>query len=177
MIEPHVHLAYAPRGAGLLCALFWFVAEDHVYGWFTGAKAHECPASYFMLEHYYSSRETVCYRSAQDDPYGDWLVASTKGESRIDRPVPVAMPLCHELERIQDAFVGEWLLFEGAHDYERQAAALRDSELPVLAMNIRPCKIGKLVAGKPVWTYSSPAADAHIIRYLAKRWPLDYEPE
>ena len=53
MIEPHIHLAYAPRGAGLLCALFWFTAEDHVYGWFAGAKAHAQLKSFFMLEHYY----------------------------------------------------------------------------------------------------------------------------
>jgi hypothetical protein len=177
MIEPCVHLAYAPRGAGLLCALFWFVKGDDVYGWFTGAQAHEYPVSYFMLEHYYSTRQTVCYRSVEDDPYGDWLIVSTAGESRIDRPVPVSMDLCHELSRMQDAFASEWLLFEGAHDYERQAAALRARELPVLAMNVRPCKLGKLATGQPVWTYSSPGADAHVVRFVAKRWPLDYAPE
>ena len=177
MAEPHVHFAYAPRGAGLLCALFWFVSDDHVYGWFTGAKAHEHPAVFFMLEHYYSARQTVCYRSLEDDLYGDWLAASTEGEARIDPPVPVPMDLCHELERMQDAFVGEWLLFEGAPGYEQQAAALRARELPVLAMNIRPCKLDKLVSGRPVWTYSSPGADAHIVGFLSKRWPLDYEPD
>lgn len=177
MVEPHVHFAYAPRGAGLLCALFWFVAEDHVYGWFTGAKAHEYPASYFMLEHYYSARQTVCYRSAQDDPYGDWLIASTWSESRIDCPVPVSMELCHELGRMQDVFVREWLFFEGTPEYEAQAAALRARELPALAKNIRSSKLGKLVTGQPVWTFSSPGADAHIIRFLDERWPLDYEPD
>jgi hypothetical protein len=174
MIEPYAHFAYALRGAGLLCALFWFEKEDHVYGWFTGAKGHEHPAGFFMLEHYYSTRETVCYRSLEDDVYGAWLIASTGGEAPIDRPVPVSMELCHELERIQDAFVREWLLFEGAPGYEEQAAALQERELPVLAVNIRPCKLGKLVMGGPVWTYSSPGADGHIVRFLSKRWPLDY---
>jgi hypothetical protein len=130
-----------------------------------------------MLEHYYSARQTVCYRSLADDVYGDWLVASTEGEARIDRPVPVPMELCHELERIQDAFASERLLFEGAPGYEQQAAALRARELPVLAMNIRPCKLDKLVSGRPVWTYSSPGADAHIVGFLSKRWPLDYVPD
>lgn len=174
MIEAHVHLAYAPRGAGVLCALFWFTAGDHVYGWFTGAKAHEQLRSFFMLENYYSKRRTVCYRSAQDDPYGDWLVVSTEGESRIDRPVPVSMELCHELARMQDAFVREWLCFEGAPDYEQQAAALRARGLPVLAVNIRSSKIDKLATSKPVWTYSPPGTDAHVVGFLAKRWPLDY---
>lgn len=177
MVEPHVHFAYALRGAGLLCALFWFVKEDHVYGWFTGARAHEHPASFFMLEHYYSTRQTVCYRSIEDDVYGNWLIASTEGEAPIDRPVPVSMELCHELERMQDAFVREWLFFEGEPGYEEQAAELRQRKLPVLALNIRPCKLGKLVMDGPVWTYGSPSADAHIVRFLSKRWPLDYAPD
>jgi len=177
MIEPHVYVAYALRGAGLLCAVFWFVKGDHAYGWFTGAKAHEHPAAYFMLEDYYSTRQAVCYRSLDNDVYGKWLVASTEGEAPIDRPVPVSMELCHELERMQDAFVREWLFFEGDPGYEEQAAELRASELPVLGINILPCKLGKLVKGGPVWTYGSPGADAHIVRFLSKRWPLDYTPD
>ena len=177
MIEPHVHLAYALRGAGVLCALFWFTQDDHVYGWFTGARADELPASFFMLEHYYSTRETVCYRSLQDDVYGDWLVATTMGESKIDRPVPVPEPLCHQLERIQDAFIREWLFYEDDPEHEHEARALRDRELPVLAVNIRPAKLNKLVTGAPIWTYTSPNADIRVVAFLAKRWPLDYAPD
>jgi hypothetical protein len=174
MAEPYVHLAYALRGPGVLCALFWFGADGHVYGWFTGARAHEHPARFFMLEHYYSTRQTVCYRSVEDDVYGNWLMASTEGEAVIDRPVPVEMKLCHELERLQDAFVREWLFFEGEPEYEAQAAELRRRGMPALALNIRPCKLGKLATDGPIWTYSSPGADAHIVGFLAKRWPLDY---
>jgi hypothetical protein len=177
MIEPQVHVAYAPRGAGVLCAAFWFVQGDHVYGWFTGARAHEHPASFFMLEHYYSTRETVCYRSAQDDVYGDWVVASTSGESPIDRPSPVPEALGHELERMQDAFVREWLFFEGDPEHRSEAAALRARELPVLAVNFRPRRLNKLATGGPVWRYSSPGADLRIVGFLSKRWPLDYVPD
>ena len=177
MIEPHVHVAYAHRGAGLLCAAFWFVQGDHVYGWFTGAKAHERPASFFVLDHYYSTRETVCYRSVEDDVHGDWVVASTSGESRIDRPGPVPEALCHELERLQDAFVREWLFFEGDPEHEEEAAALRARELPVLAANVRPRKLNKLATGQPVWTYTSPGADFRVIGFLSARWPLDYAPD
>jgi hypothetical protein len=175
MIEPRVHIAYAHRGAGVLCAAFWFVQGDHVYGWFTGAKAHERPASFFVLEHYYSTRETVCYWSVEDDVHGDWVVASTSGESRIDRPCPVPEALCPELERLQDAFVREWLFFEGEH--EEEAAALRAHELPVLAVNIRPRKLNKLATGQAVRTYTSPGADFRVIEFLSKRWPLDYDPD
>jgi len=177
VIEPHVHVAYAPRGAGLLCAAFWLEQGDHVYGWFTGAKAHERPASFFMLEHYYSSRETLCYRSVSDDVYGDWVLATTKGESRVDRPVPVPEALCHELERMQDAFVREWLFFEDDPGHAQEAEALRARELPVLAANVRPQKLNKLATGDPVWTYTSPGADLHVIEFLSKRWPLDYAPD
>ena len=177
MIEPHVHVAYAHRGAGILCAAFWFAQGDSVYGWFTGARAHEHPASFFMLEHYYSTRETVCYRSVEDDVYGPWVVASTAGETKIDRPVPVPEALCHELERLQDAFVREWLFFEDDPEHEAEAAALRARELPVLAVNFRPWKLGKLQTGAPVWTYTSPGADLHPVVFLSKRWPLDYAPD
>lgn len=177
MIEPYVHLAYAPRGAGLLCALFWFNQDDHIYGWFTGAKAHEFPASFFMLEHYYSTRETICYRSVQDDVYGKWAIATTAGESSIDRPVPVPEPLCHELERMQDGFAREWLFFQDDPEYDRNAAVLRERELAVVAVNIKPSKLNKLTAGEPIWAYTTPGADAHIVTYLAKRWPLDYAPD
>jgi hypothetical protein len=114
-----------------------------------------------MLEHYYSTRETVCYRSAQSDLYGDWLTMSTLGESRIDPPVPVAEDLCHQLAHLQDAFVREWLFFEDDPGSASEVAALRERGLPVLAVNIRAGKLDKLVTGGPVWTYTSPGADFH----------------
>jgi hypothetical protein len=176
MIEPHVHIAFAPRGAGLLCALLYYLRDDHVLGWFTGARAHEFPASFFMLEHYYATRETVTYRSVQNDVYGDWLIATHTTESRIDPPVPVPERECHELERLQDAFAHEWLFYADDPAHAAEAAALRERELAVLPVNVRPRKLAKLATGQPVWTFSSPGCDAHVVRYLAKRWRIDYEP-
>ena len=140
MIEPHVHIAFAPRGAGLLCGLFYFTQDDHVFGWFTGARAHEFPASFFMLEHYYATQETVTYRSMQNDVYGDWLVATHTAESRIDRPIPVPGPQCHELERLQDAFAREWLFYADDPAHASEAAALRERELSVLAGERSPAQ-------------------------------------
>jgi hypothetical protein len=177
MIEPHVHIAFAPRGAGLLCAMFWFEQGKNVFGWFTGARAHERPASFFMLEHYYSTRETAYYRSVQDDVYGDWVIASAAGESGIDRPISVREPVCHVLERFQDAVAREWLSYEGDSDYEREAAVLRARERPVLAVNVRSHRLNKLSTGAPVQTYTSPGADLRVVVYLSKRWPLDYAPD
>ena len=177
MIEPHVHIAFAPRGAGVLCAAFWFVRGDHVYGWFTGARAYEHPASFFMLEDYYSTRDTVFCRSVQNDVYGAWVIASKHGESPIGPPGPVPADLCHELERIQDMFIREWLFYRDDAEHAQEADALRARELPILGVNLRPKKLNKLQTGQVVWTFSSPAADLNIINYMARRWTLDYLPQ
>lgn len=174
MIEPHVHFAYAPRGAGLLCAMFWFDQGHHVYGWFTGARGHELPAAFFMLENYRYHRETQFYRSAANDVYGDWLLVTDRGETKLDPPTPLPEPVIHELDRLQDAFVQEWLFYENDPGHADEVAGLRALELPVLAVNIRASRIGKLVTGAPIWTYTSPGADENVIAFLASRWPLDY---
>lgn len=172
MIEPHVHVAYAPSGVGILCAMFWFVERSDVYGWFTGAKGYEHPARFFMLEHYYATRETCCYLSAEDDLYGQWLQATKASASRIDCPAPGE--LCPELDRMQDAFVKEWLWFETDPRHAEEEAALRLHELPVLALNIRASRLNKLHRDGLVWDFWTPGADRHVAVYLSQRWPLDY---
>lgn len=176
MIEPHVHIAFAPRGAGVMCAAFWFVRGDHVYGWFTGARAYEQLASFFMLENYYVTRDTVFYLSTHSDVYGTWVTASKQGESPIDAANPVPADLSRELERMQDAFVREWLFYRDDPAHAAEAEALRSRELPVLGVNLRPKKLNKLLTGQPVWTFFSPGADQNIISFMARRWTLDYVP-
>jgi hypothetical protein len=176
MIEFHVHIAYAPHGAGVLCAAFWFAQADHVYGWFTGARGNKHPASFFMLEDYYSPRDTVFYRSAQNDVNGDWFITSARNESLIDQPGPVPPALRHELERMQDAFTREWLFYRDDPGQEEEEAALRARELPVRAVNLRQRKLARLVTGLPVWTFSTPGADLNVVTFLGSRWALDYAP-
>ena len=180
-MEPSVHLAYAPRGAGVLCAMFWFEELNDVFGWFTGARAHEHPAAFFMLGGYHSKRDPTCYRSVENDVYGGWLVALQAGERPIGPPSPLPSPLPdavgHELERLQDAFVREWLIYDDAAADRSEIARLHDLGLPVLDLNIRPSKVTKLRTDAAVWTYSSPGADLNGARFLAARWPLDYRPD
>jgi len=176
MIEPHVHIAYAPHGAGVLCATFWFVQGDAVYGWFTGARGRNYPASFFVLQDYYSTRDTVLYRSAQSDVRGAWFIVATDGESPIDGPGPVPAELNPELERMQDAFVHEWLFYRDDAGHDEEAAALRARELPVFAVNPRPKKLSRLTMAVPVWTFSTPGADLNIVTFLGRRWTLDYAP-
>jgi hypothetical protein len=177
MIEPHVHIACAPRGAPLLCAAFWFAQGNHVYGWFTGARRDEYPASFFMLENYYSTRETVFYRSAQDDVRGDWLIVAADAESTLDQPPPLPPALGPELERMQDAFVREWLFYRGDAAPAQEADALRTRDLPARDVNLRPRKRSRLTPGTPAWTFTTPGADLNVVAYLGRRWQLDYAPQ
>jgi hypothetical protein len=176
-MEPCVHIAYAPRGAGVLGAVLWFEQRNDVFGWFTGAKAYEHPAAFFMLAGYHFGSEPTCYRSAQNDVYGGWLAATQAGERPIDPPSPLPDAVGHELERLQDAFVREWLIYDDAAADRSEIARLHDLSLPVLDLNIRASKITKLRTDAAVWTYSSPGADLNGVRFLAARWPLDYRPD
>jgi hypothetical protein len=177
MIEPKVALAYAPRGPGVMCALFYFVDGEDVYGWFTGARAAEFPASFFALEGYYSKRETGCYRSVEDDCYGAWVAMTAAGERPLDPPAPIQDRFCHELERLQDAFVREWLFHPDDSNAAAESAEYAKRELAVQPVNIRAKKLNKFVTTEPVWTYASADLDARIVGFLAKRWPLDYTGE
>lgn len=175
MIEPHVHVTYAPHGAGLLCAAFWLVQGHHVYGWFTGMRGQTQPACFFALEDYYAKEDAVFFRSVQNDVHGRWLIVAADGEIPIERgPIPEA--LCHELERLQDAFVREWLFYRDDPTHAEDAATLNARHLPPRAVNLRPKKLAKLQSGASVWTYTSSGADLNVIAFLAARWPLDYAP-
>lgn len=176
MIEPHVHVACAPHGAGLLCAAFWVVQGHHVYGWFTGARGPACPAHFFALEDYYAKEETVFHRSAQNDVHGGWLAVTARGETPIERG-PIPEPLCHELERLQDAFVREWLFYRDDPAHAEDADALRARGLPLRDVNVRPKKLARLRPGATAQSYTSPDADLNVIAFLGTRWPLEYAPQ
>jgi hypothetical protein len=173
MIEPQVHVAWAPHGAGVLCAAFWFAQGRHVYGWFTGARGETYPACFFALEDYYASEETVFYRSAQDDVHGPWMIVTAEGEVPIEH-APVPAEVCAELERAQDAFVREWLFYRNDAGQADDAAELQSRGVPLHEVNVRPKKLAKLQPGAGASTYTSVGADLNVIAYLSARWPLDY---
>ncbi|MCL4798814.1 MAG: hypothetical protein KJ025_04450 [Burkholderiales bacterium] len=177
MIEPRSYVAFAPRGAGLMCALFYFTDERSVYGWYTGSRAGEFPARFFMLEDYFSPHETRFYASAADDVYSGWVRRAGGGETPLDPPPPVPEPLLHELERLQDAFVREWLAYQGDAHAAEHAAAYAARELAFGAVNLRADKLGKLRTDAAVWTYATPDCDLNIVGTLRRHWSLDYGPE
>jgi hypothetical protein len=178
MIEPHVHLGYAPRGPGLLYALLHFSDGADVYGWFIGGRDGEFIASYFMLQDYHAARETVFYRSAEDDVHGAWLLVEPRRSSPQPQ-VPVPEPLRHELSRLQSEFTRHWLFFGDDPDPQAraEARALNERELSVRRVNIQASRLSKLRKAPAVWRYDSPNADVNVLVYLSQRWPLDHQAE
>lgn len=176
MIEPKTYLAFAPHGPGLMCALLYFLDERSVYGWYIGSRAGEFPARFFMLEDYFSPQETRYYVSAADDVYSGWVHRAKGGETPLDPPAPVPESLLHELERLQDAFAREWLVYSGDTHADENARAYAEREVAFGAVALRADKLGKLRAGAAVWTYASPGCDLNIVEHLRRHWSLDYQP-
>src|SRR5260370_888698 len=63
-------LAYAPRGAGLLCAVAYVSGEPDIVGWFVGAKGRSYPSAYFRVENFFSAEQKPFCATAVSDIYG-----------------------------------------------------------------------------------------------------------
>jgi hypothetical protein len=174
MREPFAYLAYAPREPMLLCAVALFTVEKNVYGWYTGAQAEAFPASFFMLENFYSAHNTVFYRSQQDDVYDGWAIVNPAAEIEVDRPVPVPEELCHELEHMQSVFAHEWLLYADDPIAQMEIQSYRKEGRSARPVNIKARKLNKLVQDGTLWTYATPGMDLNIIGFLGRHWGLDY---
>jgi hypothetical protein len=172
MIEGSAHLAFAPRGAGLLYGVIWFAVEHDVYGWYIGTRDGVPEASYFMLPGYYAGRTDVLCRSVEDDLHGPWVEAIGGRETALPHP-PVPQALRHELARLQDEFVRHWLFFDDDPDGPAQARALNARGVPVRHVNIKASHIGRLHTGAAVWRHDAPGADQNVLVHLSRHWPLD----
>jgi hypothetical protein len=96
ILVPHAsYLAYAPRGAGVLCALCYFTENPHVCGWWTGARGLEFAPGYFMLESFYSTAGTRFFAAAGGDLYGGWRCDYERDPPELSDPVPVDDGICH----------------------------------------------------------------------------------
>ena len=173
MIEPHVHIAFAPRGAGLLYAVLWFAQGEDVYGWFVGERDGLLLRRWFWLERYYTASGSRSSFSAGDDPRGAWE------EPRLGHPpAPAVAPdedTLHALARAQERVLRHWLFAEdGSAQAAAQAEALRARDLPVRALNPRPDRLGKFVTGAALWTHDSAGSDRHVLDHLSRRWPLEH---
>ena len=160
MHTPNVFLAYAPRGAGLRCALAYLGSKRDVYGWFIGPCSDASIAScYFLLEDFYGGGPSRYEVVNQPDLHSAWGLDEARR---------------HELARMQEAFAHEWLL---CRDDSRAAAELRayaDAELAVGEVNVRFERLAKFSTLQPNWTYYSSHFERSVLRHLSKRWPLEY---
>ena len=77
-------------------------------------------------------------------------------------------------DRLQDAFVNEWLWFRGNPGSAAEAAAYEKDELAVQDVNLQHRHLGRLHKDAPVWTEESHDLNLDVIDFLATRWPLDY---
>ena len=175
VIEPASYLAYTPRGAGLLCALFYFTADEDVFGWYTGSQEGEYPAAFFMLENFYSPQQTFFFRSREDDVYGTWLKHTPDGDVPVEGRTLVPDSACHELERLQFAFIREWIFYADDDAAGKECAEYRGQGLPVQAVNIRSRKLNKLDKNDLIWTFATATVDMNVISFLMRHWPLDHD--
>lgn len=174
MNEPAAYLAYQPNGPGLVCAVMVLVDGPNVYGWYAGPSRGQYVSAFFMLEQYYSTHETAFYRTIGDDVYDDWVLAYPPEEIDLGARSPLPEGVGHELERAQDAFVAEWLVYRDDPASAADIEWYRARNLPLAHAGIRCDKLPKLTEAQLTWTYASPTLDLNIIDCLRKRWPLDF---
>ena len=162
MSQPRVFLAYAPRGAGLRCALAYLACERDVYGWFTGPGQAGRTSRYFVLEDFYSKAGGRYVAAPTRDLHAGWI----RDEKR-----------CQELAALQEAFVAEWLFDRDDPDTTSEIGAFGHAQLAASDMNVRYEKLGKFSKLQPNWTYYSKDFERPVLNFLAKRWPLEYRPD
>ena len=166
MKTPDLFIAYAPRGAGLRCALAHLRSERDVYGWFTGPRHDTSVAScYFRLEDFYRPSATRYEAVEQADLHSAWSLDENRR---------------HELARMQEVFAHEWLCYRDDPRAAAELEAYAEAELAAGELNLRFARLEKLSKLQPNWTFYSPGFERSVLRQLTKRWPLEYhfdEPE
>jgi hypothetical protein len=174
MSNHRTFLAYAPRGAGLMCALVYQEMQGIVHGWWTGARDSGLASAFFKLEDFYTPRDTPFFATEGGDLYGGWRYNYASSEPLLDKPVPVADDVSHELDRLQFLFSTEWLFFMEDEGVEEERRAYERMGLPLQSANIKSRMLNRLDKGDVVWTYWSKEFDRSVLEYLMPRWPLDY---
>lgn len=161
-MQARTFVAYAPRGAGLVCAMLYVPIGHEVYGWYLGGRDGVLESAYFRLEEFYTPFETR-------------LVTVPDAELHTGRLGEDA--LCHELARLQEAFRGEWLWDRADAVAPDELARYHDAELALGEVNVRFARLAKFSKLQPTWTYYSEGFERSVLRALAKRWPLDFRRE
>jgi len=162
MPDPQIFVAYAPRGAGLRCALAYLEHRRDVYGWFAGPR-HDASlaARYFLLEAFHASVRTRYEEVDQSDLRSGWSLAE---------------PRRHALAAMQEAFAREWLFYRNEPRATAELMAYGEAELAAGELNLRFEKLANLSKRQPNWTCYSPRFERRVLRALSRYWPLEYRP-
>lgn len=174
MATPQSYIAFAPFGVGLMAALVYIERGDDVYGWWIGARDCEYHSSFFKLENFFTTKPTRFYATEGMDLYRGWTTLYSARKSALDKAIPIDDEVSHELDRLQDMFVAEWLFFEDDADAEAERDAYDKMDFPLRHVNIRSTRLDKLGKSEAVWIYRSHGFDRDVIDYLERYWPLDY---
>lgn len=166
--------------AGIAALLYVELGSD-VYGWYAQSRRSRYSAAFFVIEKFYAERASLVARSMEDDVHGPWERELPMPVQEIRSPVPEA--LGHELERLQSAFIDEWLFFPGDPESAAELAHYRDADLPLFAFNVRSRRLTRLWSdgrayhdgsgAHQEWTHQSAGADPNIFDLLQKCWRLD----
>lgn len=161
-MTPQIFIAYAPRRAGLRCALAYLEDTHDVYGWYAGPGDEPSVASrYFVLENFHANVRTRYEDVEQSDLHSGW---SLSGSRRRD------------LAEMRDAFAREWLFYRSEPRATEELLAYCAAELAAGELNLRFDKLAKLSKLQPTWTYYSPRFERRVVRTLSRYWPLAYRP-
>jgi hypothetical protein len=160
MHTPNVFLAYAPRGAGLRCAVAYVASGRDAYGWYTGPCLDLSLASrYFLLEDFYRATPTRYEEVDQLGLHSAWSLDE---------------PRRHELARLQETFAREWLCYRSDPSAAADFVAYANAELAIGEVSVRFGRLALFSKLQPNWTYYSRWFEYGMLRHLAKRWRLEY---
>lgn len=160
MKAPQIFIAYAPRGAGLRCALAYLAPERDVYGWYSGPRPDgTLAAEFFLLEDFYTIQAARYAAVDAPDLHANWALDEARR---------------HELAQMQEAFAREWLLYRDDPRAAAELEAYAEAELASGEVMLRFERLAKLSTLQPNWTFYSPRFERSVLRQLAKRWPLEY---
>lgn len=163
-------LSYSPTESGSVFALLYLEQRDDIYGWHAEARGQYFSAGFFMIDHFYASRFSGLYRSAEDDIHDPWIVDYPPVKDVIRCPLPELVS--HELESMQSAFIDEWLFFMNEPGTETELAAYAARGLPVHAASIKTRRLGRLDKRHSPWTHSPPNVNQDIVTLLRRYWRL-----
>jgi hypothetical protein len=177
MKQPECFIAYAPQGGGLLCAVTYVADGKDISGWFVGLKDYAYPSAYFRIENFFSVGDKRFFATDGSDIYGGWRFDYAKSHPELDPPVAVDDALCHRLDMLEDAFAGEWLVFEDDERFAAEETAYAADDIATGGVLVHHAKLTKFDREKPVWTFYSHGFNDEVLNYMAPRWPLDYGAE